>query len=689
MARRIKQHCRPSRTLTGFLHFDLETPTREVADGLVELYLGSFESTHRILHIPLFRTEYKAFWARKDQQEQQQGQLPQQEHLHHRRTLKILLVLALGSSLAVTTTSDSKAHPSPEQIDLRRRAEQWIYAAQAWLAGPLEKDRLDITGIQIHCLTLLARQIFSVGGDLVWMSSGALVHTAMQTGLHRDPDHLSRSGHATPSSKKRGEDTTITATGMSVLTAEVRRRLWATVLELAVQTARDAAMLARISMDDFDTQAPANLDDEDLLPNPTTAGTRGGSHASRSWMVLDSPTRPRGRSRAQFTDTSIQLILYESIPLRLRVLQRLNGLGSELSYGDVLSLSREISDARSLAQGKLCRHIMKCRQARHPEPPARGHQKRHQLRQRPPTTFHARMLDLLVRWFLVHLHNPFVVKARANPEFHFSLRTALDVAVDVFSPSCTDATDNDRGLQGTVADYCFSLRGGEEDNGSDAAFFQLLATSGGMFREIVRGALSIVAMELLAAMEDAMRGVLEHQVGADRGQDEDDGGDVGGGRDVVPLTATSYSARRHIAMLKSAAGRIQEVSLDRIRLAGETNIKGYMFICLVLAQVAAMEDEGGSAYDPAYKTIEYRLALEGRNTLLFCKGIVDAWATRLCPEPAVSGDFSPRSLTGPPAVAGLSEQNDAWDVMIGGDFELDALGEYVFDVDFNLDDFLS
>lgn len=37
---------------------------------------------------------------------------------------------------------------------------------------------------------LLARQVFNIGGDLVWGSTGSVINTAMQIGLHRDPRHL-------------------------------------------------------------------------------------------------------------------------------------------------------------------------------------------------------------------------------------------------------------------------------------------------------------------------------------------------------------------------------------------------------------------------------------------------------------------------------------------------------------------
>jgi hypothetical protein len=56
----------------------------------------------------------------------------------------------------------------------------------------MEKDRLSINGLQVHCLLIIARQTLSVGGDLIWVSMGNLVRAAMQLGLHRDPRHLGK-----------------------------------------------------------------------------------------------------------------------------------------------------------------------------------------------------------------------------------------------------------------------------------------------------------------------------------------------------------------------------------------------------------------------------------------------------------------------------------------------------------------
>lgn len=440
-----------------------------MADKMVSLYFGSFESTHRILHVPTFWIEYQRYWN-------------DPETVPIGLRLKMLLVIGIGSSLYEHRDVDT---------GFRNTVHQWIYAAQNWLSGPLEKDRLNITGLQVHCLAILGRQIFSIGGDLVWMSMGSLVHRAMQIGLHRDPTHFP---------------------AMSVMQSEVRRRLWATILELVIQSSLDSAMPPRISFDEFDTQPPANISDNEI---------------DESTTVLQS------HPRDTYTSTSMQILLLDSLPIRLRVLQLLNGLHSELSYLDILALSAEITDAY-----RACSNFMK----RHDESGV--------------TPFHRNLLYYLVRRFLIPLHCPFANKARTNPLFHYSLKVSLDASMAIISPE------------------------------PDESFSRLMAIGGGLFREGIRYAMSIISGELMA------------QVDAQR------------------LDGTLL---RNSELLKQAVNNIISLSAERIR-QGETNIKSHMFLSMVMAQVDAMET-GTSC--------EFRIAQSAVDSLNFCYDLLQTRASTI------------------------------------------------------------
>ncbi|KAI0423587.1 hypothetical protein F5Y09DRAFT_209519 [Xylaria sp. FL1042] len=491
---------RPSRSLSS-PRPSLEPPPREIADAMVTIYFRCFESAHRILHEPSFWAEYLKLW--EDPENVSTGQ-----------RLKILLVIGIGSSLHNDAGPDS---------ELRDRVQQWIYTTQAWLSGPLEKDRLDVHGLQIHCLLMLARQIFSIGGDLVWMSMGSLIHRAMQIGLHRDPKHL-------PS--------------MSLLQAEVRRRLWYTILELLVQSSLDSAMPPRISLEDFDTECPSNNNDDE---------------------IDESTTALQPHPRVTYTSTAIQLLLIDSLQSRLRIVQLLNGLHSEIVYPDVLALNPEITNA--------CRACNKFAM----DNSVAG-----------VTPFQRNYCDYLVRRFLIPLHCPFASEGRTNPLFHYSQKVALETALAFISPV------------------------------PDESFSRLMATGGGMFREGFRYATAALTLQLLA------------QAQAQR----DDG--------------TFQSNTRQLAFLKQAVLDITALSWERIR-QGETNIKGPMFLSIVLALANAADKD---------TLCELTMAQSARDSLVLCHETLEARARAALLLSPNDGNMTSSSLDGDQDFLGLEYSLD-------------------------------
>ncbi|KAL9621514.1 MAG: hypothetical protein Q9160_004044 [Pyrenula sp. 1 TL-2023] len=382
LAREMKSE-RPTRRLSH-PGLDPVPPSRTTADTMVQLYFQYYESTHRILHVPTFWIDYERYWEN-----------PESAPMGLR--FIILLVIAIGSSLFEHIDQEG---------EFRSMVHRWVYAAQTWLSGPLEKDRLNVTGLQVHCLTILARQIFCLGSDLVWSSTGSLIHRAMQIALHRDPKHLPP---------------------MTVSQAEVRRRLWATILEIAVQSSLDSDMPPRISFDEFDTESPSNVNDDEI---------------DESTAVL------QPHSRDEFTMTLTQLILLDSLRIRHQIVKLLNGLSTDISYADVLTLTSNLNKALGSCS------ILK------PE------------RRNPAMIpFHRNLLDYLVRRFLLHVHIPFSCRAHSNPLFHYSRKVSLDAAIAMISPE------------------------------PDEAFSRLVVIGGGMFKSGIRYAGVAVSLELLAQTE--------------------------------------------------------------------------------------------------------------------------------------------------------------------------------------------
>ncbi|KAK8101933.1 hypothetical protein PG999_012307 [Apiospora kogelbergensis] len=464
---------RPTRGLP-FAESGLAFPYRDTVDVKVAMYFAAFESTHRILHIPSFWRDYRAFWD-------------DPEGVSTDLRLKVLLVMSIGSSVYDHGSTDATLRNT-------ELAHQCIYDAETWLSGPLEKDRICITGLQISCLTILARQIFSIGGDTVWVTMGSLIHAAMQLGLHRDPEHLTLE--------------------ISCLEAEVRRRLWATILDLAVQASLDSAMPPRISMNDFDTQPPANINDDEIDESTKE--------------VVPSP-------RGDPTSTFVQITLLESLPVRLRIVQQLNSLHSELNYTATLALSRQLTEA-----------VRSAHNATYGLPGV--------------TAFHRSILDYLIRRFLIPLHYSFSNRARADSMFSYSLTLSAETAVALLRPAETDE--------------------------SHVFFARLMALGGGLFRAGVRGALTALTLDLLTRVqEQRLDGTLEKHA-------------------------------QHRAPATRAVRDLVALSDRRIRL-GETNVKGYMFLCMILAQVEAVEDDDDAR-------VEERVARAARDSLEHCLGLLKA-----------------------------------------------------------------
>ncbi|KIV80433.1 hypothetical protein PV11_07931 [Exophiala sideris] len=376
---------RPSRCLSCPELMNFPRLSRDMANAFARLYLSKFESSFRIVHAPSFWSEYEEYWIN-----------PAAVCTAHQS--KVQLVMAIGSSLS---RAEGNADP------IRTMSSTSVYAAQNWLAGPLEKDRFTIDGLQVHCLLILARQIWCVGGDLIWVSMGTLIRTAMQMGLHRDPKHFPK---------------------MSVLQAEIRRRLWATILEMTVQSSIDSGMPPMLSFEDFDTEPPSNINDDEMNDSTKTL-----------------PQHPKDTA----TDTSAQLILLTSLRSRLRASRCFNGLGADMLYDEVLTISTEI--------GRACRECSALAEKR---------------QRADSAIFHQNMNDLLLRRFLLPLHRPFANRAATNPLFFFSRKVSLDTAMAILSPE------------------------------PDEDFAHLSRLSGGFIRGCIMYACCALAIEMATEFED-------------------------------------------------------------------------------------------------------------------------------------------------------------------------------------------
>ena len=247
-------------------------PARARADRLLESFLNVFESTYRVLHVPTLLRRYEGFW-----------ELP--NVTADSTIVHILLAMATVNAFVPGGEDGFIGHSSAA----RQEAKLWIRAAQSWLSSQSQKNyTLDI--IQVHVLLFHAKKMNCMERKRRWTSVGSLVRVIMAAGLHREPTHLIHN--------------------MSFFEAELRRRLWYTVLELEVQEASDRGMQPMFNGESWDCSPPLNISDEDFDEATVTV--------------------PRERPIDSYTRTSFLCTAKRSFLLRLDVLSKANSVRNPL-----------------------------------------------------------------------------------------------------------------------------------------------------------------------------------------------------------------------------------------------------------------------------------------------------------------------------------------------------------------------
>ncbi|KAL5051286.1 hypothetical protein BDW71DRAFT_51493 [Aspergillus fruticulosus] len=319
-----------------------DLPPKGIADELVDCYLRTIETIFRVLHVPTFKSEYDALWVSDAR--------PSTAY-----TVQLKLVLALGA-----VTYD-------ERFSMRASAVRWVFEAHTWLSDPDFKPQLNIQCLQSRILLLLAREIINVGGDSSWISAGSLLRTALHMGLHRDPSVLPP---------------------RSALAAEMRRRLWNTILELSLQSSISSGGPPLISLGDFDCAPPGNFDDEQLLAED-----------------------PVPKADDQYTQTAIARALREIYPQRLAIAKFLNDLSSYGTYEGTLRLDAELRESYRA----ICRTLRGY--------PSNGPS---------PSQFERCVLDFIIHYYVCCLHVPFMEKSLREPAYAFSRKVAIESALKIW-----------------------------------------------------------------------------------------------------------------------------------------------------------------------------------------------------------------------------------------------------------------
>ncbi|KAK4238749.1 fungal-specific transcription factor domain-containing protein [Achaetomium macrosporum] len=465
-------------------HLGKAIPPQETALRLVDAYFRTFESVYRILHRPTFWQGYQKYWENPD-------------YADSAFVVQFQLCMAIG-----TCFQDDAAA-------LRRLAAQWIYEAQVWLALPPDRSRINFAGLQAMCLLHLARETCGIGGDLAWLSAGYILRTAMYLGLHRDPDN-------TPN--------------MPVFAAEMRRRLWATVLELILQSSLDTGAPPLLALSDFDTRPPSNYDDEQLAENAKF------------------PSIPRPPSC--FTQTTVQIALLRSFPVRLAIAQYVNHFASPVTWEETIKWNNELRTAYG-ALSSIFQPFYD---------PAGILPKRLSL-------FQLRLAEHMVHRFFLALNHPWLWAAQNNPTYYFARKVCVEYSLKLYRAIATGSPAGDSGTASQSDD------------------FTRLATCGyGAFRSVPTLAVLTICLELLWQVQEdrSFRQSISIDHQPDRtgpGNEIDVNSSVGMGiaSGVVPLQELLEAVKYSIGWAER-----------RIR-CGEANVKGYLLFSALLCQAQALQ----------------------------------------------------------------------------------------------------
>ncbi|KAH8677878.1 hypothetical protein BX600DRAFT_479422 [Xylariales sp. PMI_506] len=268
---RAKQFEEPDVELESLL------PPKDEANSLVAVYLDQFEQLHRIIHIPTFTKQYDQFWD------------PTKTRCAAFTAL-VLCMLATSSCLDMEGSSKYVGVKSSSN----QAAEKWTRAVDQWLERQSHKHRRMIH-YQIMCMLYLAKRVNVIKKKRFWTSSGALIREGIVVGLHQDGDQVG--SRVTPYYQ------------------EMRRRIWATMVEFDLQASFDQGTPTLLAQITVDTKPPRNIDDEEFDE--------------------DTEEFPNSKSLNEYTYSSFQHLSRQSLQTRLELHRVMTGPVANLDWEQV------------------------------------------------------------------------------------------------------------------------------------------------------------------------------------------------------------------------------------------------------------------------------------------------------------------------------------------------------------------
>jgi hypothetical protein len=328
-------------------------PDRRRAMSYIENYLEIIERTHPLLHGPTFRHELRRFWVNPTAVDD--GWLGQ-----------LLVMLALGYATSKGDLRGSASKDTEEEM-----TQKLLCGAETCLKSTSFLFAPTLTTLRTLSMMVLVKQTKAFScfeSDACGPLMSTIVRLAMSIGLHCDPQD---------------EDS------ISPFDKEIRRRVWTTIVYMEIQTSLSTGMPLLLRSSDFDTQSPANINDEDLSPSVP-------QHIS---------TRPS----MEYTDSTFQIILARSFDIASDVVSRANSPAGGFEYDQVLRQGAEIKqllqetsqvyDWRPSATGEDWKYLQKF------------------------------MLEIFLRRVLLILHSYYGLKDKAHLQYPESYWSTLECSL--------------------------------------------------------------------------------------------------------------------------------------------------------------------------------------------------------------------------------------------------------------------
>ncbi|KAJ5309600.1 uncharacterized protein N7443_002061 [Penicillium atrosanguineum] len=364
-------------TLPETQHLLESLPLKPLCDQLLEVYMKNFERTLRIVHIPSLLRQYEVFWDTSDPE----SSTPSASSF-------VPLLMSILTVAACFESPPPASEHSASWDDLKQNAPRLI---QNWLKQLPRKKTVELFSLQVQTLHLLSSQLRLVSVEEQWKTSGALVRSAMTMGLHVN---LSK------------------ATNLSFYQAEVRRRLWITIVEVDLQASIASGMPVMTPDLVLGPLTPNNLDDGDFDES--------------------TPDLPQCKPLDEETDSSSQIALANSLSQRIRVMKTAQHTNARDSLEERIKLGRELEQILHSTPSYL-----------RPDPELGSHD--------PSFVLQSVILDLYLRRPLLCLYRPVINNPPTNcddPSFHEVQRICLESSLaiisyqDQFDPDISDLDDS-------------------------------------------------------------------------------------------------------------------------------------------------------------------------------------------------------------------------------------------------------